>query len=65
MYVWGKEGPAWEIVSWKWRKVEEWVVLCVVLGEKVGLCIVGFQFFGKKSFTNFRKGDTMGQKVNF
>ncbi|OUN42690.1 hypothetical protein B5G26_08645 [Anaerotignum lactatifermentans] len=37
----------------------------VVFGEKVWLCVVVFQFFCKKTFTNFRKGDTMGQKGNF
>ena len=37
----------------------------VVFGAKIPLAIVVFQFFCKKTFTNFRKGDTMGQKGNF
>ena len=40
-------------------------VFSVVFGAKVWLCVVVFQFFLQKTFTNFRKGDTMGQKGNF
>lgn len=45
------------------RKERGW--FSVVFGAKVPLGVVVFQFFCKKTFTNFRKGDTMGQKGNF
>lgn len=35
------------------------------LGQKSGCALWFFSFFAKKTFTNFRKGDTMGQKGNF